>query len=88
MAAFGLSLPVENLYKLIHLKWDRQTHKTALAYDIFISYSRRDNAQGRIKELVERIKKDFAEFAGRPLVPFFDKTEIQGKDDWRHRILH
>ncbi|HUT35334.1 MAG TPA: hypothetical protein VNE39_17740 [Planctomycetota bacterium] len=30
--------------------------------DLFISHSRRDNAQGRISELVERIKADFAAF--------------------------
>jgi len=58
-----------------------------MPYDLFISYSRRDNAQGRITQLVERIKTDFAAFAGRPLVPFFDATEIRGMEDWRHRIL-
>jgi len=55
--------------------------------DLFISYSRRDNARGRVTELVERIKQDFASFAGRPLAPFFDVTEIQGMEDWRQRIL-
>ena len=58
-----------------------------MPYDLFISYSRRDNQQGRITQLVERIQADFAAFAGRPLVPFFDATEIRGMDDWRHRIL-
>jgi tetratricopeptide (TPR) repeat protein len=57
-----------------------------MPYDIFISYSRRDNAQGRIAELVERIKSDFAGFAHRDLVPFFDKHEIQGMQDWRQRL--
>jgi len=56
-------------------------------YDLFISYSRRDNAQGRVTQLVERIQADFAAFAGRPLQPFFDLTEIHGMEDWRHRIL-
>ena len=58
-----------------------------MSYDLFISYSRRDNAHGRISELVERIKTDFAAFAGRALQPFFDLTEIHGMEDWRHRIL-
>lgn len=30
---------------------------------------------------------DFAAFAGRPLVPFFDVTKLWGMEDWRHRIL-
>jgi hypothetical protein len=58
-----------------------------MSYDLFISYSRRDNEQKRITEFVERIGRDFESFAGRPLRPFFDITEIQGMDDWRHRIL-
>ncbi|MBI3878658.1 MAG: TIR domain-containing protein [Verrucomicrobia bacterium] len=58
-----------------------------MPYDIFISYSRRDNADGRITQLVERIKKDFAPFAKRELVPFFDQQEIHGMQDWRQRIL-
>lgn len=58
-----------------------------MPYDLFISYSRRDNQQGRITQLVERIEVDFAEFAGRSLVPFFDANEIHGMDDWRHSIL-
>jgi hypothetical protein len=46
-----------------------------MAYDLFISYSRRDNEQGRITQLVERIKTDFAPFAERELVPFFDQDD-------------
>ncbi|MGC8493457.1 MAG: tetratricopeptide repeat protein, partial [Syntrophobacteraceae bacterium] len=56
--------------------------------DLFISYSREDNKTGRITQLVERIKADFEIFAGRPLDPFFDRDDIKGMDDWRHRILH
>jgi tetratricopeptide (TPR) repeat protein len=59
-----------------------------MSYDLFISYSRRDNEQKRITEFVERISRDFASSAGRPLRPFFDISDIQGMDDWRHRILH
>ena len=39
-----------------------------MPYDLFVSYSRRDNEQGRITQLVERIKTDFASFAKRELV--------------------
>ena len=58
-----------------------------MAYDLFISYSRRDNEQGRITQLVERIKADFTAFAKRELVVFFDQREIHGIEDWRQRIL-
>lgn len=58
-----------------------------MPYDLFISYSRRDNEPRRVTEFVERIRRDFESLAGRPLRPFFDITDIQGMDDWRHRIL-
>ncbi len=57
------------------------------AFDIFISYARRDNDQGRVMEIVDYIKRDLETFAGRPLNPFFDKEEIKGMDDWRNRIM-
>ncbi|MGA2173690.1 MAG: hypothetical protein ABSH38_01785 [Verrucomicrobiota bacterium] len=56
-----------------------------MPYDLFIRYSRRNNEQGRITQLVERIKADFAPFAKRELVPFFDQQEIAGMQDWRQR---
>jgi len=61
-----------------------------MPYDLFISYSRRDNQQGRVTQLVQRIEADFAAFAGRPLMPFFDVTEAvvprgRGKPARRHR---
>ena len=61
-----------------------------MPYDLFISYSRRDNGQGRITLLVERIMADFAGFEGhngRELVPFFDPQDILGMEDWRQKIL-
>lgn len=58
-----------------------------MPYDLFVSYSRKDNREGRIAQLVERIEADFLAFAGRPLVPFFDAAAIRGMEDWRHRIL-
>src|SRR6266487_4368376 len=61
-----------------------------MPFDLFVSYARGDNAQGRITQLVERIKHDFASFEGtqgRELRVFFDQDEIQGTQDWRQRTL-
>jgi tetratricopeptide (TPR) repeat protein len=58
-----------------------------MRYDLFISYSRRDNQDDRITQLVDRIKQDFFPFAKRDLVPFFDREAIHGMQDWRQRIL-
>jgi tetratricopeptide (TPR) repeat protein len=58
-----------------------------MPFDLFISYSRKDNKQGRISELTDEIKSEFQSFAGRPLLLFFDLYEIEGMSDWRHRIL-
>lgn len=58
-----------------------------MRYDLFVSYSRRDDESGRVAQLVDRIRADFEAFAGRPLGIFFDVEEIQGMEDWRHRIL-
>ena len=52
----------------------------AFAFDLFISYSRDDNRQGQISEIVARIKKEYQEFAGgHELHVFFDESE-PGKD--------
>jgi len=49
-----------------------------MPYDLFISYSRRDNEEGRITQLIERIKEDFASFAKRELIPFFEWMKFTG----------
>ena len=72
---------------LLRLIVQTENDTRAMSYDIFISYSRRDNSDGRITNLVKRIEQDFEDFAERPLVSFFDVDEIKGMDDWRHRIL-
>jgi len=59
-----------------------------MPYDVFISYSRRDNERGQVAALVEQIKSAFRTFAGRELSIFFDKGEIKGMDDWRQKIQH
>ena len=59
-----------------------------MPYDLFISYSRRDNVQGRITELKTRIEDDYRQFTGgQGLRVFLDTHDIKGMDDWRHRIL-
>ncbi len=60
---------------------------TPRPYDLFISYSRRDNAAGRVAELVQHIAAEYRRSAGEELRYFFDTQEIRGMDDWRHRIL-
>jgi len=66
-----------------------------MPYDLFVSYARVDDrpqageAGGRVAQLVERIRQDFAGYStvDHPLRPFFDRTEIRGMEDWRARIL-
>ena len=55
--------------------------------DLFVSYSRRDNEQGRVTELVRRLEADFLDRAKQGLRCFFDVESIEGMEDWRHRIL-
>ncbi len=58
-----------------------------MPYDLFISYSRKDNELGRITELKTQIEADYLRFANEELKCFFDITDIGSMDDWRHRIL-
>jgi hypothetical protein len=46
-------------------------------FDLFISYSRHDNRQGHISELVAHIQKEYRDFTGgEELRVFFDKGEF------------
>ena len=56
-------------------------------YDLFISYARQDNQQGRITELKQQFEADYRAFTGTELRCFFDLEDIKGMDDWRHRLL-
>jgi hypothetical protein len=58
-----------------------------MPWDIFISYSRRDNTDGRVTQIIKRIQSEFEVTAGRPLKVFYDKADIIGMQDWRHRLL-
>jgi tetratricopeptide (TPR) repeat protein len=57
-----------------------------MPYDLFISYSRRDNTDGRVSKLIERIEADFRSFANRPLMVWVDVDQIRVMDDWQ-RLL-
>ena len=60
----------------------------ASTYDLFISYARADNQQGRVTDLVTQFRDSYRVFTGgKELRVFIDKSEIRGMDDWRHRIL-
>ncbi|MEI6436730.1 MAG: toll/interleukin-1 receptor domain-containing protein, partial [Bacteroidota bacterium] len=58
-----------------------------MQYDLFISYSRKDNLTYRVTELKEKIEAEYFGFAKEELQCFFDKDEIKGMDDWEHRLL-
>jgi tetratricopeptide (TPR) repeat protein len=57
-------------------------------FDLFISYSRHDNRQGHISELVAHIQKEYRDFTGgEELRVFFDQGDLVGMDDRRHNAL-
>jgi len=58
-----------------------------MQYDLFISYSRKDNIINRVTELKEKIEIEYLEFTKEELKCFFDKEEIKGMDDWKQRLL-
>jgi hypothetical protein len=58
-------------------------------YDFFVSYARKDNVGGWITAFLEALLAEHRRFSGgRSLVPFFDKSDIRGLDDWRQRIFN
>ena len=56
-------------------------------YELFISYSRADDADGWVTGLRDFILADHRRFSSDPMRVFLDRSEIHGMDDWRHRIL-
>jgi tetratricopeptide (TPR) repeat protein len=65
-----------------------------MSYELFISYSRKDNApqksgdsKGWVSALWDEILADHRRFSTEPLRIFFATEEIKSMDDWRHRIL-
>ena len=58
-----------------------------MPHDVFVSYARRDNTNGRVSELVERIADDYRQLSRKELRYFFDVHDIPGMDDWLYTIL-
>ena len=53
-------------------------------FDLFISYSRKDNDAAMVSALVETIETDFAQFSPSvPLKVFFDKKSILDMQHWQ-----
>ncbi|MGO9693212.1 MAG: TIR domain-containing protein [Mycobacterium sp.] len=58
----------------------------SLSYDVFISYARRDDADGWVSALQKAIYDDFKSFSTEPFRIFFDRSEIRNRDDWELRL--
>jgi tetratricopeptide (TPR) repeat protein len=57
-------------------------------FDLFISYSRDDNRQGQISQVVARIRREYQEFAGSgDLRIFFDSSEAAIPNDRRQTLV-
>ena len=59
----------------------------SLSYDIFFSYSHKDNQHGKIDEVVNQIKAQHRAFSRDHLRIFYDREGIRSMDDWEHQIL-
>ena len=53
-----------------------------MPYDLFISYSRRDNTQGRITELKQQIEADYPAFVGPNQHRFFGLAALGYRNNW------
>jgi hypothetical protein len=57
-----------------------------MPYDLFISYSRKDNLTNRVTKLKSQIKTDYLGSSKEPLNCLFGQEEIKGMDDWQLSI--
>lgn len=58
-------------------------------YDFFVSYARKDNADGWITNFVDELLAEHRKFtAGRELKRFFDGNDISAGADWQHTLNH
>jgi hypothetical protein len=55
--------------------------------DLFISYARKDDVQGFVTALHDKIEADCQTLAGQYIDAFFDIHDIVLFDDWREKIL-
>lgn len=73
------------------------TQSLIFNFEIFLSYSRKDNQptatgpdgepEGWVSALYRHLLEDHRRFSTEPLRIFFDQNDIHNLDDWRHRIL-
>jgi tetratricopeptide (TPR) repeat protein len=57
------------------------------AYELFVSYARRDNLDGWVDRLVDAIREEQAQFTPTPLRCFVDHGDVETMDDWEHKII-
>jgi len=62
------------------------------SHHVFISYARKDNlprgrSPGSITCFIQRLRNEYFDFTGGELRVFFDQEDIEGMDQWQHRIL-
>ncbi len=55
-------------------------------FDIFISYSRADNAHAEIQHFVTELEKVYAESFSSNITIFFDTRDIEHGEDWEKRL--
>lgn len=82
---------------LLYVQSDSELHipmtRSPEAWEVFLSYSRRDNEAlyadeaGWISELCNQIFLEHRRYSTEPLNIFFDTSTIKDMDDWRHRVL-
>lgn len=58
-----------------------------MPFDIYVSYSREDNRDGRITELIARIREEFRRFAGGELTAFLDPQDPLTGEEARKRAF-
>ena len=58
-----------------------------MSYDLFISYARRDNADGWITQFLAALQAEHRAFTGgREFKVFVDHEDIRSLDAWQSRI--
>ncbi len=57
-----------------------------MAPDIFVSYARRDDSDGLISELAERLREAYGRYLGAKLDVFMDSADIQVGERWNRRL--
>ena len=58
-----------------------------MTYDVFISYARRDDSDGRVSSFVDALSRCHKVVTGEDLRVFFDRAEIRSGEDWHLRLV-